>query len=189
MVYTRTHADSTLTFIVSGKLWRNSLIMQDLETGSLWSHVTGKALEGKLAGASLDMIPSVQTTWSEWVAAHPRTRVLHKPDEIRSSRYESYFTDEDRVGIFNAGWLHERLSAKTLVHGLIDGPHALAVVDAALPEEDDLIVTLGGSDVRVRRDRDGGVIAIREEDGAELVVRTAFWFAWSGFYPRTQVID
>ncbi len=189
MVYARTHADSTLTFIVSGKLWRNSMIMQDVETGTLWSHITGEAMEGALAGAHLAMIPSVQTSWSEWVAAHPDTRVLHKPEEIRSSQYEAYFLNEDRAGMFNTEWLRERLTAKTLVHGLVDGVHALAVVDAALRDNDDLIVTLGEHTVRVRRDTDGGVIALRQEDGAELVVRTAFWFAWSGFYPRTQVVD
>ena len=188
MVYARTHDDSTLTFIVSGKLWRNSMIMQDVETGSLWSHVTGEAMEGPLSGASLAMIPSVQTTWSEWVAAHPDTRVLHKSEDIRSSRYEAYFQDEERAGMFNTEWLHERLSAKTLVHGLVDGVHALAVSDAGLLD-DDLIVTLGEREVHVRRDTDGGVVAIREEDGAELVVRTAFWFAWSSFYPRTLLVD
>ena len=41
----------------------------------------------------------------------------------------------------------------------------------------------------MRRDDDGGVTAFGKKDGAELVVRTAFWFAWSGFYPRTSVID
>jgi len=189
VVYARTHDDATLTFIVSGKLWRNSLIMQDVETGTLWSHITGQAMEGELKGAQLDMIPSVQTTWAEWVAAHPDTRVLRKSEEIRSSRYEAYFQNEERAGMFNTEWLRERLTAKTLVHGLIDGPHALAVVDSVLSVGEDLIVTLGEHDVRVRRDRDGGIIAISEKDGTELVVRTAFWFAWSGFYPRTQVID
>ncbi len=188
MVYARTHGDATLTFIVSGKLWRNSMIMQDEETGTLWSHVTGEALDGALAGARLEMIPSVQTTWSEWVAAHPDTRVLRKSEEIRASRYEAYFTDEERVGLFNAEWLQGRLPAKALVHGIVDGPHALAVADAALGD-DDLMVDLGGASVRVRRDAGGGVRAFETEGGAELVVRTAFWFAWSGFYPRTQVVD
>ena len=74
MVYARSLGDTTLTLIVSGKLWRNSLIMMDEETKSLWSHVSGEALSGPLAGRRLESIPSVQTTWKEWVAAHPGTR-------------------------------------------------------------------------------------------------------------------
>ena len=37
-----------LTFMVSGMLWRDSLVMQDRETETLWSHVTGEAIRGPL---------------------------------------------------------------------------------------------------------------------------------------------
>jgi hypothetical protein len=63
VVYARSVADATLTFQVSGMLWRNSLIMIDRETGTLWSHVTGAALKGSLAGTSLTKLASVQTAW------------------------------------------------------------------------------------------------------------------------------
>ncbi len=73
MVYAREIDDTQLTLIVSGKLWRNSMIMQDEQTGSLWSHVTGVCLEGEYQGKTLEQVPSVQTTWAEWQAAHPDT--------------------------------------------------------------------------------------------------------------------
>jgi hypothetical protein len=78
VVYARTLNERTLTLIVSGKLWRNSLIMQDVETGTLWSHVTGEALEGPATGQRLEALPSVQTTWEKWLRAHPGTEVLAK---------------------------------------------------------------------------------------------------------------
>ena len=65
----------TLTLLVSGKLWRNSLIMQDEETGTLWSHVTGEALDGELTGRRLEIVPGVHTTWAEWQEAQPKTLV------------------------------------------------------------------------------------------------------------------
>ena len=71
MVHVRQIEDKTLTFIVSGKLWRNSLIMQDKETGSLWSHVTGECLEGEYEGMQLEMIPVVQTSWQQWSPSIP----------------------------------------------------------------------------------------------------------------------
>ena len=62
MVYARRVGDRTLTFIVSGKLWRDSLIMIDRETETLWSHVTGEAIHGELKGKRLESMPVAYTT-------------------------------------------------------------------------------------------------------------------------------
>ena len=86
-------------------------------------------MEGKHLDRQLEVVPSVQTTWAEWKKAHPGTQVLKKPEEIRSSRYEHYFTDNDRAGMFRTFWLKDRMPAKALVHGVTDWPHALAVPD------------------------------------------------------------
>ena len=40
--------EQTLTFAVSGMLWKRSLVMVDSETKTLWSHLLGKAMRGKL---------------------------------------------------------------------------------------------------------------------------------------------
>lgn len=101
--------------------------MQDLETGSLWSHITGKALLGKLAGARLKQLPAEQTTWKDWQNRHPNTRLLKKEKEIKSSRYEAYFADPNKTGIFRAQWLNRQLPAKKIIFGLRSGPFALAV--------------------------------------------------------------
>ncbi len=189
MVYARTVADTDLTLIVSGKLWRNSMIMMDEETGSLWSHVTGKCLEGEHAGTVLEVVPSVQTTWAEWRDDHPDTRVLAKSEAITSSRYQSYYDDPERTGLFRAQWLMERLPGKTLVHGVTVGPHALAVTDERMDAGRPVEGELGGVAVTLRLDPDGGVRAVRNDTGEELPVRTAYWFAWSGFFANTAVID
>ena len=54
MVYARTLGSQSYTFQVSGMLWRNSLIMRDRETGSLWSHVTGEGLSGPAKSKRLE---------------------------------------------------------------------------------------------------------------------------------------
>jgi hypothetical protein len=227
VVYARTLGKRTSTFIVSGKLWRNSLIMQDLETGSLWSHVTGEALHGTAAGQRLEVIPSVQTTWEAWVGEHPETQVLKKDRSITSSVYKSYFEDPDRIGMFRARWLMEKMPGKALVHGVTRGPHALAAADTTL--ENLVTAALGEDPVVLWRGADGGVRAfLAELDGEplefknhsseapvdkgtgstwdlvrgvglsgtlagreleELPVTTAYWFAWSAFYPNTAVVD
>ena len=50
-------------------------------------------------------------------------------------------------------------------------------------------VELGETTVVVERGSDGGVRAYTGYDRDEIPVTRAFWFAWSSFYPNTQVID
>ena len=193
MVYARKLGGKTYTFQVSGKLWRNSLIMQDRETGSSWSHVTGRAIDGKTKGAQLEKLEAVETTWELWYAAHPRTAVLEKSEEVRESHYQEYFDDPKRRGLFRAQWLTEKMSGKTLVYGAAVGPHAVAVTDSALASGSSVQVDLGGTPVVVSRAADGGVRAfIAGADGQELesvAVTPIYWFAWSNFYPNTKVIE
>ncbi len=193
MVYARTLGGKTYTFQVSGKLWRNSLIMQDRETGSSWSHVTGRSIDGKTKGAQLEKLEVVETTWELWYAAHPGTTVLEKSEEVQSSHYQEYFDDPERMGLFRAQWLTEKMSGKTLVYGAAVGPHAVAVTDTALTGGSRVQVDLGGTPVVVSRAADGGVRAfISGADGQELesvAVTPIYWFAWSNFYPNTKVID
>ena len=137
-------------------LWRNSLIMQDRETGSWWSHVLGTALHGPAKGRQLEIVPSVQTTWARWSAEHPDASLLNKSEEVLSSRYAKYFEDPDRAGLFRARWLVERMPPKVLVWGVARGPHAVAVTDGALEEGNPVAVELGDSSAVVVRGSDGG---------------------------------
>ena len=193
MVYARTLGGKTYTFQVSGKLWRNSLIMQDRETGSWLSHVTGRAIDGKAKGAQLEKLEAVETTWGRWYAAHPETAVLEKSEEARASHYQGYFDDPKRMGLFRAQWLNEKMPGKTLVYGAAVGPHAVAVTDAAVAGGKPVQVDLGGTQVVFFQGGDGGVRAfIAGADGQEreaLAVTPVYWFAWSNFYPNTKVID
>lgn len=165
MVYARRAGGRDLSFIVSGKLWRNSLVMQDRETGTLWSHVTGEALHGPLAGRSLDMLSSVQTTWKEWSARHPDTRVLRKETPVRGSRYEAYARDPSRFGIFRSARAVRKLPGKSLVYGIARGGEAVAVAGPALEGDGLLHLEIGGESVLVVRGRDGGVRAFLPRAG------------------------
>jgi hypothetical protein len=188
VVYARSLGDSTLTLFVSGKLWRNSLIMMDEETQTLWSHISGEALSGPLADRRLASVPSVQTTWREWVTAHPETRVLKKPLEIRFSRYGGYMNDPERVGIFRTFWLKDVMPAKTLVHGIATDLHAVAIADSSLAPGQSRDVSVGEDTLTFIRTADGGVRAY-DRRGEEIPVRTVYWFAWSVFYPHTEVAE
>ena len=75
-MYARKVKGKELTFAVSGKLWNRSLVMIDSQTESLWSHLLGRSMEGKLKGTELETLPGVIMTWKAWKEAHPKTSVL-----------------------------------------------------------------------------------------------------------------
>jgi hypothetical protein len=77
VVYARKVNDQTLTFHVSGQLWKRSLVMADAETKSLWSHILGEAMDGKLKGTVLESIPSEMVTWKAWREQRPESTVLN----------------------------------------------------------------------------------------------------------------
>lgn len=103
MVYAREVEGKTLTFQVSGMLWNQSLVMRDVETGSLWSHILGECMEGPLKGKTLRNVASVMTTWHEWRKTHPETVVLDLSRTVKGFRRDFY----KQPGDFVFGIVHE----------------------------------------------------------------------------------
>jgi hypothetical protein len=125
-VYVRpTHQDKPITLGVSGRLWKDALVMYDRETGSLWSHVTGGAIDGPLKGQLLKPYPASHTTWERWKRLHPETVVLSKQTAfgVEGSRnvYQDYFDDPGRLGIFGTRNPDNVLPGKEFVLGLTLG--------------------------------------------------------------------
>jgi len=107
-----------LTFGVSGKLIRNSLVMFDRETGTLWSHLTGEALEGPLVGQRLRQVLSEQTAWGRWRAEHPQTLMLDvDPSDVRFDPYQTYYGAPD-AGVVGRKRADDRLPVKEKVIGI-----------------------------------------------------------------------
>jgi hypothetical protein len=97
------------------------LSMVDRETGTVWTHLDGKAIEGPLKGARMTMVPMPQMTWGDWKAAHPNTKVL-SPDTPFRRRYRPA-----RIGVFNPREAivgDDRLASNALVVGVeVGGQH------------------------------------------------------------------
>jgi len=94
-VYSREYGGQELQFEASGGLWNSSLVMQDKQTDTYWSIMSGSAIGGRLAGTELRELPvSEKVRWDDWRARHPNTLVLsvggaeHAPDA-----YQRYWED------------------------------------------------------------------------------------------------
>ena len=95
----------TYTFGSSGLLYRSNKLMYDRQTGTLWSQLTGEPVLGPLLSkriAPLRVLPLTSTTWREWLAKHPRTRVLrletgYDRDYRPGAAYGKYFASPDTM--------------------------------------------------------------------------------------------
>lgn len=114
------------------------MVLADDETGSVWAHLSGIALDGPMKGAQLEILPLVQTTWERWQELHPDTLVLSNETEYTEwyanpGLGEAGFGPEFLQSIVN--W-DDRLPSNTLVLGV-----DLAGSYIAYPVQ--LITTLG----------------------------------------------
>ncbi len=134
-MYARDVNGRTLTFGVSGKLIRNSLVMFDRETGTLWSHLTGEALDGPLVGQHLQQLLSEQTTWGRWRAEHPETLMLDvDPSDVRLDPYQTYYGAPD-AGVVGRKRADDRLPVKEKVIGVRLGGEVKAYSFTALARD------------------------------------------------------
>jgi len=114
-VYDRTVNKKKLTFCVSGQLWNRSLVMLDIETKSLWSHILGEAMAGELKGHVLKPIPADMVTWSAWKRDHPETTVLDMSRTRRSYTREFYRDPEKFVLGFIGNYGMRHCSFATMI--------------------------------------------------------------------------
>ncbi len=107
--------------------------MQDPETKSLWSQITGECISGPQEGTALAQFPSLHTTYAEFKKSFPDGVLLTKTEKGEAgSHYKSYFDDPDRLGIFGRANTFQKLAAKDLVYGLRDGQKQVAIAESYL---------------------------------------------------------
>lgn len=119
-MYSRELDGETLTFGVSGKLWKNALVMYDRQTRSLWSHMTGECLDGHYKGKRLEMLSAIpMVKWKTWRNAYPDTKVLTirgREDQRRDNYWD--YQQSGRTGLFPTEREDRRLKNKDLVIGV-----------------------------------------------------------------------
>ena len=198
-MYARDLNGKTLTFGVSGKLIRNSLVMFDRETGTLWSHLTGEALQGPLVGQKLEQVLSEQTTWGRWRAKHPQTQML-KVDaiDLRGDPYQSYYASSD-AGVIGRKRTDGRLPIKEKVIGVRLGGEVKAYSFTALARDRVVDDTVGGVPLVVvfdgrsqsgavyRRDPGGRPLTFAPAPSSLSIVDTETGSTWDGLSGKATV--
>lgn len=53
--------------------WRKGVMLVKDRDGTVWSALSGKAMEGPKQGQRLERVPNVLTNWSHWLMLHPES--------------------------------------------------------------------------------------------------------------------
>ena len=98
--------------------------MVDEETQTLWSHLLGRAMEGKLSGTRLKTLPAALTDWESWRKEYPETTVLMMSRTGKEFTRDFYANPARFVlGLHHKGrakaWPFDQLSKQPLVNDTV----------------------------------------------------------------------
>lgn len=190
-----------LTFGTTGRLVNSNLLMYDRQTGSEWPQLLGTAISGPLKGTTLDTVPLVWTTWKQWRAVHPDTRVLSTDTgalrSYGSDPYGSYDSYPHRGGYYATGGplfpvlaRSDRFPDKEVVIGARVGREHLAIRKELVRRAKVVQATVAGTRIEARWDERLATARVFRQTGERWQPADhldAMWFAWYAFYPNTQV--
>ncbi len=217
-MYGRTYGGRELHFEASGGLLHWSLVLQDDETESYWSIMTGDSLAGEYRGTRLEELPfGVKTQWKDWVAQHPGTDILSVDgvEHIDNNPYDNYFKSSE--GFRGTEADDDRLPTKAAIYAFTLGDRRYAVPFATI--EGGATLTAGEEPVFLYRppgvEMFYSTLAFRgkfvkrggawhhEGSGASVDAATGklsgprpraldgfdtFWFNWSMTHPETEIL-
>ena len=191
VVYSRRVQGRTLSFGVSGLLYRANVLMYDHQTESLWSQVLRKAITGPLSGTRLEVIPSTVTRWDKWRQQHPGTEVLsfetgYSRDYSVDPYGDYYASKRGFSSLFGSG---PSAVDKRLVVGITRGGLARAYPLDLLREVRRVIDRLDDRQIELNFDRQTGLLEVRDGTGQVIPHIVVYWFVWKGIYPATDLFQ
>lgn len=182
------------TFGVTGRLWRDDLVLYDRATESWWSQLLATAIRGPRTGDRLSLVPSSLTSWGEWQQLHPNTAVLLPPPHSNTLRgpdatFEYFSPKYPRQREQLIGWTsgdRDRPDPRRLVVGVSANGEARAYPFDVVAEADVvndrvgglpvvITVTPGRTLVAYERRLDGRVLEFEPGDDATLRAGGSRW--------------
>lgn len=157
------------TFGSSGFLYLSNKLMYDRQTDTLWHQILGTPAFGPLVGSglTLERLPVTLTTWENWYAQHPDTKVMDFStgfvrDYSAGAAYAEYFASPDTM--FPVWQRSEQLPTKSWVFTQLIENQPKAYPLTALEDESVINDTHAGQNLVVILE-DGGLGAAAYDRG------------------------
>ncbi|MFN3940233.1 MAG: DUF3179 domain-containing protein, partial [Chitinophagales bacterium] len=114
-------------FGISGLLYNSNVIPYDRATGSHWSQMQQKCINGELYKQKVKTYPVIETTWKTWKILYPKSKVVStKTGYTRDYNMYPYFDYRENTDIFfPTAFDNDTLHPKERVFGLINADTAV----------------------------------------------------------------
>ncbi len=179
--------------LIVGGLLSGVLVLKDESSGKLYPQICNAPVTENIQDDSLEVShESFMTTWGDWKRLYPQSKVL-APIEKYELRYEAY--DRKPTKGFAANPVmnptitrrDERLPPGELVFGIAKGDESYCWTVASIREKGEVVAKVDGREVRISWNQELKTPDLESEfDGYAL---SAYWYAWSGFYPDTILVS
>jgi hypothetical protein len=132
--------DIVLDFGVSGMLRNSDMVMYDRQTESWWQQFIGQALVGKLAGAQLEVFPSMIISLEKYAESYPSGKVLSTETghdfNYGNNPYTEYDNLENKQPRLFKGEVDDRLPAmERIINIRANGKHKIYPLAAIQKEK------------------------------------------------------
>src|SRR5262249_27885671 len=105
--------------------WRNGVLVMRHKDGTLYSCLTGVAFEGPKKGTRLAPVPTLVSTWGEWMKRYPHAVAYHMFDKYKAVELPAKPSEDSAK---SRGPADGRLPADTMVLGVHEAGRARAYV-------------------------------------------------------------
>jgi hypothetical protein len=103
--------------------WRDGVMVMKHKDGTLYSCLSGVALDGPKKGERLQPIPTLMSDWGFWLKQYPGTVAYHMYDKYKPVELPTTPSEGSKK---SQGPADRRLPADTVVLGMTDGEQARA---------------------------------------------------------------
>ena len=191
MVFDRVVNGRTLTFGVSGLLYRDNVLMYDHQTESLWNQLALQAQTGPMFKTPLRWIPGRQLRYKRWKEEFPNAEVLSTETGFsRNYNQDPYTWVPNTDSTLSDVPVRDDLEVKAWVFGVLLKETARAYPLEVLQQTSAVTDSLAGIPLELSYDAEADELTVVRRDTGEIVPTVqSFWFAWQGFYPDTTVFD
>ncbi len=128
--------------------WRGGVMIVRGRDGTLWSALSGRAIEGPQSGKKLTRVPSFVTEWGHWIMLHPESTAYELFDGKKYPTAELP-TKVSGEALASIGQVDTRLGTENMVMGVEGKEDQLAVLLDGLGERACFRDQVDGRDVAV----------------------------------------
>jgi|GEM_PF-2786884 len=182
-VYIREVNDQELIFGVSGFLFKNTDLLFDSKSESLWSQLDGNVLVGSLIGAFLESVDTIEiSTLSKAITNYPDALYMNYDTGFRldyaAKPFEEY-RNNNKV-IEDVEFYSNEHEAKEVIWAFLINDVPFHTV---LSNEGTFEFNVSGQIFNITKIADQ--VKLADESGESYTIFSIYWFVWYDNYPKT----